>query len=496
MKALIFDYGQKNGEVERALNNASKLGLKNESIKIPGIRIKGGDIYYRNLIFLSYALHVAVSEGYKEIVYSITSPHEYSDTSPEFIGSFTELCRPSGVKLKIPLLSMTRLQVLRKAKEMGIDLSNTITCNNSTRNCGVCKKCVTLDYANRYVGAEIPKFERRPQLFSFEYSHRKRGFDLPENFFLNEFRLYINNKCNLSCNYCYYGYPSSEGELSLGDWMKAVNVGYNNGVRLFHICGKEPLIDDKVFYLVRHIKSLGAIAEVITNGMTLNKYVDSINNSGLDKLLVSFDYEDKKKNFEKLQAMGRITVPKEAYLVFDRKGLPHAKELVEELWEDGIRKFYFRFMQPRRVEPTLTENFVSREKQKEAIENILSYEIDNSNFSIPIEWRKVEEKWGWIYEMFKQYQNGETPKKVWKNNGAFVGSNVIYPIFHPYCEEYMNKLTILHDGTVVGCTKHSWYDWETIQKNYSIGNILEINLKEEVMKKIKTLNREKVCFHA
>jgi hypothetical protein len=49
-------------------------------------------------------------------------------------------------------------------------------------------------------------------------------------------------------------------------------------------------------------------------------------------------------------------------------------------------------------------------------------------------------------------------------------TTVRYTFPHYQCEAYYKTLTILHDGTILGCAKHSYLSYEELKKT-SIGNI-------------------------
>ena len=180
--ALSFDYGQRHViELQAAQRIARSLHVKEHRIAKIDLRIFGGSaltadiavpkerdetamssgipITYvpaRNTIFLSFALayaEVAAADtvfiGVNAIDYS-----GYPDCRPEFIHAFetmANLATRAGVegitKLHIhtPLRHMTKGDIIRKAVEIGLDISLTYSCydpDSSGHPCGKCDSCI------------------------------------------------------------------------------------------------------------------------------------------------------------------------------------------------------------------------------------------------------------------------------------------------------------------------------------------------------------------
>ncbi len=110
----------------------------------------------RNTIFLSYAIAWAevlqsydIFIGVNAIDYS-----GYPDCRPEYIEAFermanlaTKACVEGKTKLKIrtPLIHMTKAQIIRKGVELGVDFSLTLSCYDPSSDglaCGECDSCI------------------------------------------------------------------------------------------------------------------------------------------------------------------------------------------------------------------------------------------------------------------------------------------------------------------------------------------------------------------
>src|SRR5438094_3739953 len=109
----------------------------------------------RNTIFLAYALALAevipaadIFIGVNGIDYS-----GYPDCRPEFIKAFETLANlgtKAGVEgrrfqIHTPLIKLSKAEIIRKAGELGVDLSLTHSCYDPTPDglaCGECDSCL------------------------------------------------------------------------------------------------------------------------------------------------------------------------------------------------------------------------------------------------------------------------------------------------------------------------------------------------------------------
>jgi len=178
--ALSFDYGQRQKvELAAARRVAQSLGAREhriiridndifgqsaltDDIDIPKGRsvaeIAGGiPVTYvpaRNTIFLSYALAWAESLGATDIFIGVNALDYsgYPDCRPEFITAFekmADLATKTGVegahfKIHIPLIAMSKAEIIRQAGELRVDLSLTHSCYDPApdgRACGLCDSC-------------------------------------------------------------------------------------------------------------------------------------------------------------------------------------------------------------------------------------------------------------------------------------------------------------------------------------------------------------------
>jgi 7-cyano-7-deazaguanine synthase len=190
--ALSFDYGQKHViELDSARANSLKLDVKDflvisfnlrdiggsaltSDIQVPKDRLhlsepsdsvslesKTDDIPVtyvpaRNTIFLSFSLAWAESIGASDIFIGANAVDYsgYPDCRPEYIKSFenmANLATKASVngtirfKINAPLINMTKAEIIKKAVELNVDLSETWSCyapENEKYPCRRCDSCL------------------------------------------------------------------------------------------------------------------------------------------------------------------------------------------------------------------------------------------------------------------------------------------------------------------------------------------------------------------
>jgi len=179
--ALSFDYGQRHQiETEAARRIASSLGAKEHRVANIDLRIFGGsaltdqinvpkqrseiDIAHgipityvpaRNTIFLAYALAWAEVIPASDIFLGVNAIDYsgYPDCRPEFVEAFESLANlatKAGVEgrrfqIHTPLIKLSKADIIRKALELGVDLSLPHSCYDPTPEglaCGECDSCL------------------------------------------------------------------------------------------------------------------------------------------------------------------------------------------------------------------------------------------------------------------------------------------------------------------------------------------------------------------
>lgn len=174
--ALSFDYGQRHrAELKAAGELAAALGavthrtlridlgalggsaLTDAAIPVPETPGAGIPVTYvpaRNTVFLAYALAWAEILD-ADFIYAGVNAVDYSgypDCRPEYIAAFQSMAnlatrrgvegRP--VQLRVPLIQMSKAQIIREGAALGVDYRMTVSCYQADADgaaCGVCDAC-------------------------------------------------------------------------------------------------------------------------------------------------------------------------------------------------------------------------------------------------------------------------------------------------------------------------------------------------------------------
>ena len=179
--ALSFSYGQRHSfELEAARRVAESLGVAEHRVATIDLRVFGGSaltddievpkgrdseemahgipvtyVPARNTIFLSFALAWAEVLGASDIFIGVNALDYsgYPDCRPEFIRAFEQmanLATKAGVegrqrlKIHAPLMHLTKVQIIRRGMELGVDYGLTSSCYDPSpggKPCGQCDSC-------------------------------------------------------------------------------------------------------------------------------------------------------------------------------------------------------------------------------------------------------------------------------------------------------------------------------------------------------------------
>src|SRR5271166_1243967 len=194
--ALSFSYGQRHVvELDAARRVSASIGVKDHRVAKIDLRVFGGSaltadidvrkgrgtdemshgipITYvpaRNTIFLSFALAWAEVLGSSDIFIGVNALDYsgYPDCRPEFIAAFetmANLATKAGVegrqrlKIHVPLIQMTKAEIIRRGLELGVDYSLTSSCYDpspSGEPCGQCDSCLLRQKGFRENGIDDP----------------------------------------------------------------------------------------------------------------------------------------------------------------------------------------------------------------------------------------------------------------------------------------------------------------------------------------------------
>ncbi|MBR1932707.1 MAG: 7-cyano-7-deazaguanine synthase QueC [Prevotella sp.] len=171
--AVSFDYGSKHNEREIpfARLHCERLGIKHITIPLSFMTdyfksslLKGGEdipeghyadenmkstvVPFRNGIMLSIAVGIAESNGLTCVMMANHGGDHtiYPDCRPEFVEAFNQAAQAGtfvGVRLESPYTHLTKGDIARRGKALGIDYAETWSCyKGGEKHCGKCGTCV------------------------------------------------------------------------------------------------------------------------------------------------------------------------------------------------------------------------------------------------------------------------------------------------------------------------------------------------------------------
>lgn len=192
--ALSFRYGQRHAaELDAARKVAASLGAAGHVVADINLRVFGGSaltddiavphhdsvrdlpggvpvtyVPARNTIFLSYALAWAETLGARDIFIGVNvlDHSGYPDCRPEYIAAFERMANlatkaategAQRVRIRTPLISSTKAEVIQIGTSLGVDFSLTWSCyEGGERPCGTCDSCLIRQHGFAESGMEDP----------------------------------------------------------------------------------------------------------------------------------------------------------------------------------------------------------------------------------------------------------------------------------------------------------------------------------------------------
>lgn len=96
-------------------------------------------------------------------------------------------------------------------------------------------------------------------------------------------------RCNLDCSYC-NEYDKTSDPVPIDEMLRRIDRLAELGTGIITLSGGEPLLHPDLDAIIARIRSHGAIATVITNGLLLTpERIQAFNRAGLDYLQISID---------------------------------------------------------------------------------------------------------------------------------------------------------------------------------------------------------------
>lgn len=153
--AILFDYGQKHSkelDLARAHCHATQVGHR--TIRLDRVFTnsklvdgKGSVIVpNRNMTFLSIAASIAACSGIESVAIAcnLDDKQTFLDCRPAFLNCMNEALSLAGTGVEIcaPYLSMTKKEIVRRGRKLGVDVEATWSCyEGGIAPCQTCPAC-------------------------------------------------------------------------------------------------------------------------------------------------------------------------------------------------------------------------------------------------------------------------------------------------------------------------------------------------------------------
>lgn len=182
---ISFDYGSNHNarEIPFAKLHCERLGIRHITIPLAFMHqyfrsslLEGAEaipeghytdesmrstvVPFRNGIMLAIAVGIAESQGLKNVLVANHSGDHaiYPDCRGEFIEAFdasTQAGTYEGVRIVAPYTYLSKTEIARRGKEMGIRYEETWSCyKGGEKHCGACGTCVERKEALREAGCD------------------------------------------------------------------------------------------------------------------------------------------------------------------------------------------------------------------------------------------------------------------------------------------------------------------------------------------------------
>ena len=183
--AVSFDYGSNHNarEIPLAAMHCGRLGIRHITIGLDFMQkyfksslLDGADaipeghyaddnmkstvVPFRNGIMLAIAAGIAESNGLKNVLIANHGGDHaiYPDCRPEFVSAMDAATTAGtyvGVRVVAPYTNLTKADIARKGKRLGIDYAETWSCyKGGEKHCGRCGTCVERREALAEAGIE------------------------------------------------------------------------------------------------------------------------------------------------------------------------------------------------------------------------------------------------------------------------------------------------------------------------------------------------------
>ncbi|HVZ26191.1 MAG TPA: GTP 3',8-cyclase MoaA [Sediminibacterium sp.] len=109
----------------------------------------------------------------------------------------------------------------------------------------------------------------------------------------NYLRISLTDHCNLRCFYCMpqedYHFMPGEQLMQADEIISLAKIFVRLGVQKIRLTGGEPLVRKDAGQIIRQLGELGVELTITTNGIRVNKFVDTFRDAGIRSVNISLD---------------------------------------------------------------------------------------------------------------------------------------------------------------------------------------------------------------
>lgn len=311
--------------------------------------------------------------------------------------------------------------------------------------------------------------------------------------------MFVSDQCNLQCKHCYFGNTHTLGTpLSTQDWINIVDSLYSEGVRHFHISGRESSLDNRIIDIVSFIKSRDATyTGLVSNGTGDISFYRRLISEGVDYLEFSLDGIAETHNYmrgkdiftqvtELLGSLSEYSDFIDVSTCLNQKSFEEYIGLVDYCLRIGIHKFFATPFLPVGNGKSLDTFAISPLMYSQLLEQSFDYLAMKPD-------QKIILKYCIPHEMtYSLIRDGEYVRNIiisyllGESDLVFrVKGNLMQLSLDLLDVKFAHNITITNDGEVIPCSD---YISENNYVRYSIGNVLRDNVPDIIQARADAIN--------
>jgi len=311
--------------------------------------------------------------------------------------------------------------------------------------------------------------------------------------------LFFSNKCNLKCLHCYFGYTKNiSTPLPYNTWLRIINDLHKNGVRHFHLSGKESSLEADSVELVKYIKSKqNTFCGIVSNGTGHLDYYQSLISNNIDYIEFSIDGLEENHNYlrgdnifhDNVKAIENACHIKQQIInistTLNRLNHNYFLQLVNYFDQVGVKRFFATPFIEKGNGANIKSLSINGDDFALLIEKTFDFINNTSSKGLVIKYCIQHEhilpslnKSKFIQEIVKGYFSK-------KNDLIFrINGNTIQLSFNFIEFDYLSQLIVTNDGYILPCADDISY---TKYSEISLGNLNQSTIDKILAKRKDSL---------